>query len=262
VADFFFDESKHPNRGNFIVGAFVGAHEDIAPDVEVALQAEGLTPGVHEFKSSANMREQPEQARLRERLRAVLGTKGRIALVVLPHGALGSLGEEALGALGALLRKNNWPESTRHRAFFDQQVFSSKAAAERAIRAAGLPESVELHVEQDSRVVPGLQLADLAAHTCATMLLEQMGLVKKTVKAGENSGYDPDLDINLGFELWAATRWNYFSGPMPCVDDMESLMDFKVQVSGYGLFVSSKCPQVLRDAAEARFGEMYLGCIH
>ena len=37
------------------------------------------------------------------------------------------------------------------------------------------------------------QLADLVAHTCAVMLLAELGLVKKTVKAGENSGYDPTM---------------------------------------------------------------------
>jgi len=34
------------------------------------------------------------------------------------------------------------------------------------------------------------------------MLLAELGLVKKTVKAGEK-GYDPDSDMELEFELWA-----------------------------------------------------------
>jgi hypothetical protein len=38
------------------------------------------------------------------------------------------------------------------------------------------------------------------------MLLERLGHLKKMVKGGANSGYDPDLDIGLGFELWASLR--------------------------------------------------------
>ena len=43
---------------------------------------------------------------------------------------------------------------------------------------------------------------------------------------------------------------------------MESILDYRVAVSGFGLFISDACSPELRDAAEARFGEMYLGCIH
>jgi hypothetical protein len=71
-------------------------------------------------------------------------------------------------------------------------------------------DNYKLFLEVDSIKVKGIQLADLVAHTFATMLLEQLGLVDKKVKAGENSGYDPDLEIELGFELWASIRYNNY----------------------------------------------------
>lgn len=262
MADFYFDESKHPTRGGFIAGAFVATPDDITPAVAAALRAEGLTPGADEFKSSANMRAHPEQARLRQQLQGVLHDRATIALVILPHDALPALGAEALEGLGKLLARHESLQGRDHRVYFDEQVFPSHAAAEREVRSARLPASVELLVEQDSRKVLGLQLADLTAHACATLLLSQLGHVRKSVKAGPNSGYDPDLDIDLAFELWARLRWKFFCGPMPRADEMESQLDFKVPVLDYGVFVSARCPPALRQAAEACFGEMYLGCIH
>ncbi len=260
--DFYFDESKHPGRGDFVVGAFVGTRDDPPAEIAAALHAEGLVPGTDEYKSCAKMSAHPEQARLRDRLRQVLLWKGQIALVILPYSELPSLGKEALSAFKQLIAKYSWPPGTAHRAFFDQQVFRSIAAADRTVKAALLPSEIQVHVEQDSRQVLELQLADLAAHTCSMMLLEQLGLLAKQVKAGENSGYDPDLDISLGFELWAGCRYSFFSGRPPRIEEMKSILDHKVQVSGYGLFISEGCPPTLRAAAEARFGEMYLGCIH
>jgi len=254
--DFFFDESKHPSRGGFVLGAFVGTEDNVAPAVSAALAAEGLVPGKDEYKSSSNMSAQPAQARVRERLRTVL-SGGRIALVVLPCLDLPSLGEEALSALKKLVARYDWPTGTTHRVFFDQQVFPSQAAADQIIKAALLPKEIQAYAEQDSRQVFGLQLADLASHTCAMMLLEQLGLVTKQVEASyPDEGKEP-----LGRELWHSCRWGFFSKP-PRTYGIDEPIDLSVQVSGYGLFISDRCSAALRDAAEARFGEMYLGCTH
>jgi hypothetical protein len=136
------------------------------------------------------------------------------------------------------------------------------AQAEENARTLGLYEQFNCYFEQDSRIVCGLQLADLVAHTCSIMLLESLGLVTKTVKAGENSGYDPDLDIELGFELWASLRYNFFSKPAPHPDTWRDQSDYRVEVKGVGLYVSDSCPELLKEKALDRFGEMYLGCIH
>ncbi len=218
------------------MGAFVGTRDNPAADIAAALRAEGLVPGTDEYKSCAKMSAHPEQARLRDRLREVLLWKGKIALVILPYSELPSLGNEALSALKQLVAGYSWPPGTAHRAFFDQQVFPSRAAAERIVKMALLPSEIQVHVDQGSRHVLELQLADLPAHTCSMMLLEQLGFLAKQVKAGENSGYDPDLNISLGFELWAGCRYSFFSGRPPRIEEMKSILDHKVQVSGTGSF--------------------------
>ncbi len=87
-------------------------------------------------------------------------------------------------------------------------------------------------------------------------------MVKKTVKAGPNSGYDPDADMPLEFELWAGLRYNFFATGPPPYDTWESQLDFKVDVESKGLHVSSSCEEFIKNAALSRFGSMYLGCIH
>ncbi len=94
------------------------------------------------------------------------------------------------------------------------------------------------------------------------MLLAELGCVKKMVKAGQNSGYDPDSDMELEFELWAGVRYNFFAAAPPPPDQWESQLDFQVDVETRGLHVAATCDLEVRRAALARFGSMYLGCIH
>ncbi len=92
------------------------------------------------------------------------------------------------------------------------------------------------------------------------MLLDALGLLSKVVKAGPDSGYDPDLDIELGFELWASVRYQFFSSGLP--NNVHSNEDMVVEVAPYGLHIAESCSAKLRQAALARFGRQYLGCIH
>jgi hypothetical protein len=128
-------------------------------------------------------------------------------------------------------------------------------------------ENLEVHVTlgSDSRVVGGIQVADHAAHALGGMLLEEMGLLKKSVRAGENSGYHPDELFDLGFELWASLRYalmgrnEYIEGLSPPPDDPANPY---FRVDGVGLYVASTCSAELAATARARFGVNYLGCIH
>ena len=121
---------------------------------------------------------------------------------------------------------------------------------------------VYLFEEQNSKIIRGIQVADLVASKCSTMLKETLGLIDKTVKAGPKSGYDPDMEINIGFELWADIRYNFFSDPPINPDEWDSMLDCKAIVGKKGLFISENCTDEVKAAAEGRFGEMYLGCIH
>jgi hypothetical protein len=110
--------------------------------------------------------------------------------------------------------------------------------------------------------VLGLQVADLIAHTCATILRAQLGSVKKTIKPGPNSGYDPDGDMPLDFGLWAGLRYNFFAAAPPPYETWKSQLDFSVDVESRGLHISTLCDNAVKNAALFRFGKMYLGCIH
>jgi hypothetical protein len=258
---FYFDESKHPHQGSFVLGALVFHDEDPTTAIATSIEEAGLVPFKDEFKSSANMVKRPEQARLRDKLFKI---GGRMALVVCPYSSLNKLGTEGLGALSRLVAGRVPPESQKHHMFFDREIFGSEARGRAEAQALGLNELVVGHFEQDSVAVLGIQLADLAAHTCSQMLLEELGLKQKMVRIGENSGYDPDTPTTLGFKLWGQTRYNWLTGPSPMIPAEGPLgpEHLTLPVLGYGLFISPDCPADLRLAAERRFGSVYMGCIH
>lgn len=254
---FYFDESIH-QRGDFILGAYVSG-PDPTDGIKLALAATGLDPHKDEFKSSAKMAEHPEQQQLRRELREILRMSYTYGVVVTPYEARTSLGKEALLGLAKIIRANGLIQS-RQTVYFDQGIFSSSHAALRLAEEVGISQYCEIHAEQDSRRIRGLQLADLVAHTCAMMLLHALGLLPKLVKVGPNSGYDPDLDIELGFEQWAHLRYQFFNGGLP--NSVQSNDDMVVEVEPYGLYVAESCSPRLRNAALARFGKLYWGCIH
>ncbi|MDO6588944.1 hypothetical protein DS901_13835 [Loktanella sp. D2R18] len=122
-----------------------------------------------------------------------------------------------------------------------------------------VPLNCSIHFEQDSKQVLGIQLADLAAHTCAMMLLDTLGKPKKLVD-WPDSGYGDDVDVDLPFELWA-----YFRNSFLSIQTHEDNADFDpaiVDVAEHGLHIDPRVNEVLAEAALRRFGEMYLGCAH
>lgn len=254
---FYFDESIQQRVG-FIVGAFVYSDTDLTPAVFQGIAAAGLRPGVDEFKSGVRMDGRPAHAAARESLRELLqGT--RVGLVVVPADRRGDLGTEALAGLEKIIRANELAASGHH-AYFDQGIIVRPDLADTFSTRVGVP--CDVLPNQDSRSVGGLQVADLAAHSMGVMLLESLGYLKKTVKAGENSGYDPDLDIELGFELWASLRYAFFKAPQPIPGPEDQPGGLMFDVANYGLHVAPSCGDALRSAALERFGECYLGCIH
>jgi hypothetical protein len=257
---FYFDESIHP-KGKFSLGAFVYSERALDDPVAQALQECGLKPCVEEFKSRARMDHDPRQSHARELLQSVMRTHSRIGIIVAPHDPRELLGFEAFKGLKKVISTNTF-ESGSHCLYFDKGIFTSATTAIIAAELLSISPPCRFCFEQESREVLGLQVADLVAHTCATMLLAQLGLVKKMVKAGENSGYDPNLDIDLGFELWASVRYNFFAAAPPNPDTWKTQLDFEIDVASRGLHIAESCDVGVRAAALARFGRMYLGCIH
>jgi hypothetical protein len=257
---FYFDESVH-SKCKFILGAFAYSEDSLDGPISDALRYGGLTPGVDEFKSGAYMDNNPGQVAARSLLKSIVHDHCRIGVVVAPHEPRHLIGYEALRGLNKILSTASF-RSTSHEVFFDRGIFASAGAGKRDAETACNVWPCKFNFEQDSRRVFGLQVADLIAHTCATMLLARLGVVKKTVKAGLNSGYDPDSDMPLEFELWAGFRSNFFATGPPPVDTWKSQLDFKIDVESKGLHISNSCDESIKNAALSRFASMYVGCIH
>ena len=255
---FFYIDESIQQRAGFIVGAFVYSEVDLTPAVFEGIAAAGLRPGADEFKSGMRLDRRPERAAARESLRELL-QRTRVGLVIVPADRRQELGTEALDGLEKIIRANELTAGGHH-AYFDQGIIVKSDLAGSLSRRVGV--RCDVLPNQDSKSVGGLQVADLAAHSMGVMLLESLGHFKKTVKAGENSGYDPDLDIELGFELWASLRYAFFKAPQPIPGPEDPLGDLMFDVASYGLHVASSCSDGLRSAALERFGECYLGCIH
>ncbi|HEY2232618.1 MAG TPA: hypothetical protein VGK01_04000 [Candidatus Angelobacter sp.] len=257
---FFFDESIHSAAG-FSLGTFVYSENDLNAPVAEALIRGGLLPRSDEFKSSSRMDRCQAQARVRDELKSVIQKHCRLGVVVTPANPRRSLGYEAVNGLEKIVSCNTF-DTAKHEVFFDQGIFDHAASGQRTFKREPWNESCTFHFEQDSIQVLGLQVADLAAHICAIMLLSALGKHTKKVKAGDNSGYDPDMDIELDFELWACVRYNFFAAAPPPVAAWKSELDYAVDVASRGLHIAHACSPELRRAAQSRFGNMYLGCIH
>lgn len=139
-------------------------------------------------------------------------------------------------------------------------MFNSKEKAEQLIYQLNFCDS-KFHLEQNSLLIKGIQLADLAAHVSSIQLKNALGLVKKKVKAGENSGYDPHQEIELGFEMWAIIRYAFFNNGSTILKD-DSIEYATVKVEPHGLYISNFCDNHLTETARNKFGNVYLGCIH
>lgn len=253
----FFDDSKHPARG-FNLGAFVYSAHDPSGAVREALVDQGLELGIHEFKSSARMDQNPEQVALRGSLKWIIQERCRLGVVVVPRET--ELGPQAFHLLKKMLSHEELATGT-HEVFFDEGLFQSTNQGVDIAAGIGPFKNCVFHFEQDSRKVAGIQLSDLAAHTCAVMLAEALGFVQKTTKAGEGTGYDPDLDIPIGFELWAGVRYAFLYEQPPDRQSWKTPGPF-ADVRPYGLHISDMAGDNLRSAAIERFGSTYLGCIH
>lgn len=255
MGSFYFDESIHV-RGGFIIGAWVYTENDIEATIAAALERHGVNT-MDEFKSGARMDEDPKRSEVRLEMQGLL-QETRIGLVVAPVEARSSLGNVALDGLRKIITANGLTKLS-HKVFLDQGIeFEDR---DKAINESLAGLDCIVRVDCDSREVKGIQLADLAAHSMSTMLLETMGIVTKKTKAGPNTGYDPDTDIEIGFELWASLRYQFFTQDRPNFD-LDPLEGQMLDTATYALHIADSCSEKLRGAAMERFGKCWMGCIH
>lgn len=258
MGQFYIDDSVHDEAG-FIIGACVYTDIDINEKIIDIIKSCGFDPDTFEYKSSANYSKEPEKAKVRGQLKGLLADSCRLGIVVIPRTNREQLGFECIKAVKQFMDSNEVVKKPMS-VYLDQGMFASKDKAEQLIASINFTDCT-FHLEQNSIAIKGIQLADLAAHISSIQLKDALGLVTKMVKAGDNSGYDPDLDIDLGFEMWATIRYTFFNeGSTPYTDD--PIADATVKVEPHGLYISDLCDKNLSDIARAKFGDIYLGCIH
>ncbi len=255
MAYFYLDDSKHHPHG-FSIAAFAICDEDPHKELEALFATCGFDLTSYEYKSSATMRDNPKLQRLREALRGFVRSKCQIAVCIV--GRDKNIGPASLELLKKAAMHPHLRDK-RHQAFFDEGLFSSGDTALKAASEIGGLDNCTIHFEQDSRRVSGIQVADLIAHTCGTMLLDALGKIKKIVNV-PNSGYDDDVEIDLGFEMWAGIRHAFLSvSNGACIDDEDFAV---VLVEPHGLYIDPSASSEVAAAARSRFGSLYIGCIH
>lgn len=257
MTNIYIDDSIH-ERGNFIVsGIVVTENENIDEEISESLIKNGYDSEQEEFKSGLSFRKHPKMLNVRNDFKNIISSSCKLGLIILPYDKRQFIGKESLKGLKTIIESNNFKNELK--IFIDENYFRNIEVGVKYAESIGLPLN-DLHLEVDSKKIKGIQLADLVAHTCSTMLLEQLNLIAKKVKAGENSGYDPDLEIVIGFELWASIR-NSILGVINN-DFLNGLGQPIKLTEPFGLYISEYCDEKLRRNIKDRFSEIYMGCIH
>jgi hypothetical protein len=257
MAYIFVDDSKHHQSG-FSLALLVICDCDPSEGMGLTFQKHGFEPRTFEFKSSADMKGNPELQSLRSSLKDFIRENCTLAVCVVKHDA--RLGSAALEHLKMALTHPHLA-GKEHEVYFDEGFFRSVAKANKQIEDEPQLGECKFHFEQDSKEVLGIQLADLAAHTCSTMLNETLGIITKKIVANvPGDDVYHGLEIELGFEMWADLRYAFLGQRKPHPKDE---FEFAcLDVHPWGLFIDYDVDDQISLAAMERFGEMYLGCIH
>lgn len=255
MAYFYLDDSKHHTHC-FSLAAFAICDEDPHEELEAIFTRCGFDLSTYEYKSSTTMRDNPGLQRLRDALRSFVRSKCLIAVCVVDGDK--QIGPASLELLKKAILHPNLRDQ-RHQVFFDEGLFSSEGKGKANAKEISGLDDCTIHFEQDSQSISGIQVADLVAHTCGTMLLDALGKINKIVDVA-NSGYDDDVEIDLGFEMWAGIRYAFLSvGSGADIDDEDFAV---VLVEPHGLYIDPSASPEVAVAARKRFGSMYLGCVH
>ncbi len=257
MAYLYLDDSKH-HRFGFSLAAFVICDDDPSELISSIFRELEYDPELFEYKSSAKMAGDSRLQTLRSTLKNFVGRHCKIAVCLVDGDK--RLGPAALKLLTAALSHPQL-EGQSHKVFFDEGLFQSSRVATRLVDGDASFQLCEFHFEQDSRRHLGIQLADMVAHTCSTMLLETLGHVtKKVVVSAPGDGVYDGLEVELGFEMWAGIRYAFLAKNKEFPMDDFDLAN--VEVYPWGLFIDQSVSEQISSAAMERFGENYLGCIH
>lgn len=244
----FVDESVHEKHGFMLLGYVLcptNPHSELAG---ILAKHEK-----DEFHALENMNGNKRTQELRREIKRYINWNCRWGVFVLPSEARWNLADELPGFLKDLIR--NDPQRDSVRVFLDEGIIKQNEL-ETLIGKTGVDQISICR----SHEVNGIQLADLVSALCGVRLREEVSQSTKILTYGEEAGFNPPIEAELGYELWADLRYAMHRTTEPLDEDMPEMAEFST--SGYGLFVSGKCSPELRASTEKIFGYVYLGCIH
>jgi hypothetical protein len=272
----YVDESVHAKWG-FVVSAFVFTEGDFERHVEHALFEAGLSPREEELKSSARMDTNLAMRAARDAILGLAGSKTRVAVCVGPYDRR-TIGKHCLQALQSVLLRNAIAPASLD-IHFDEDIFPSEAEAWRLHQLFRFLSDARIHPRENSRLVLGIQVADVVAHSFGQILKAEIsGDTKMIDIGGVNTGYAEGTTAPLGWSLLMSLRYALFTRPMayegqayssasdpvvldPIYDDPADYGQHPVLL-GWGVQVAPESSSEIRQAVERSLGKLWLGCIH
>jgi len=243
----FVDESIQEDLG-YICVACVYCYETPTDLINRALLSVGLVPGQDEYKSGARMMGHPHRQALRDKVAEIIRMHCTIATYIAPFEERAKLLDGIVDSVQRVVLKNGLEAP--------QVVYIDEG-----ITGSAVPDhaTVQLNTGCDSKVIPGIQLADYAAYHCSYMLKREITGLDKTITLDlPEHPYDKE-EVDLEWLIRSDLRRSFFM-EQRSIEEIEG-DDWFFSLDGYGSFFSPKLPSPLSRAAREVFGSMYMGCI-
>jgi len=272
----YVDESVHAGS-EFVATSFVFGSVSLEDAVARVLEEAGLTPREEELKSSARMDADPRMRAARDAVLRLAGSGTRIAVFVGSYDR-SSIGKHCLQALQSVLLRNGLA-STPLDVYVDKDIFASASEAKRLQPLFRALKNSRIHPREDSRLVLGIQVADVVAHSFGQIIKAEIsGEAKEVDIGGPNTGYAEGTKAPLGWSLLMSLRYALLTRPMayegddydletdpvvldPVHDDPVTYGQHPILL-GWGVQVAPESNAELRSAVERSLGRLWLGCIH
>ena len=186
-------------------------------------------------------------------------SEARVEIVVATYELRHEFGRHVYKAPTVLLTQNDIADPVN--VFLDKGIAPSESDAEHWRKDVELRPTVS--------VFRGIRIENDSWHSSVRArrahdqhdFLSKLGLVNKSVKSGEGSGFDPNDEVPLAFELWARLRWRFFSRPITNAAFADAA-EWGLVDTTCAFHVAEGCSQALVNAVWARFAATYPGCIH
>ena len=271
----YVDESVQNDSG-FVATAFVFAGPAFEGEAERVLREAGLSPRKDELKSSARMDLDPRMRSARGAALNLAGSSARVAVFFGPCNR-STIGKQSLQALQAVLLRNVLA-TVPLEVHFDEDIFPTVEEAIRLQKLFRILAPVRIHPREDSRLVLGIQIADVVAHSFGQIVKAEISGNSKEVEiGGPATGYPEGTRATLSWSLLMSLRYALFTRPIaydgdqhPTESDpvvLDPIHDDPVEYGphptllGWGVQVAPEASAGLRYAVERSLGRTWLGCI-